>query len=119
MPRRRAVLALVLLSLAPALAQAHAALTDAAPSADSVAQGAPTVVELTFSDNVQPKSGRIMVKSADGRRVDANDVHAVSDARHLAVSLKTMLPGHYVVTWKATGADAAPLAGSYGFTVGQ
>ena len=109
----------VLLILAPGLAGAHAALTGAAPSADSVAQGAPDVVELTFSDDVQPKSGRILVKAAGGRRVDANDVHVVSDNKHLAVTLKTLLPGRYEVDWKATGADSAPLAGSYSFTVGQ
>jgi methionine-rich copper-binding protein CopC len=116
---RPAVLIAVLLSLAPALAQARATLTDASPSPDSVAQGTPSAVELTFSDGVQPKSSRIVVKSADGRRVDGNDVHAVSDSKHLAVSLKILLPGHYVVNWKAVGADSAPLTGSYGFTVSQ
>ncbi len=106
-----------LLMLAPALAHAAVGLAGAAPSPDSVAQGAPGVVELTFSQPVAPKSCIIRVKGPDGTRVDRNDVHSVDDNTHMAVSVKQMMPGHYVVAWSATGTDRKHATGSYGFTV--
>jgi methionine-rich copper-binding protein CopC len=106
-------------TLVPTLALAHAALTGAAPSADSVAQGSPVAVELSFSEGIEPKFSRIMVNNAAGQRVDANDPHVVDDNQHLAVSLKNLLPGKYLVTWKAVAVDTHVTQGSYSFTVSQ
>jgi methionine-rich copper-binding protein CopC len=79
----------------------------------------PVAVELTFSEGVQPKFSHIVVKNATGQRMDANDVHVVDDNKHLVVSLKTLLPGKYLVTWKAVAVDRQATQGSYSFTVGQ
>ncbi len=103
----------------PAAAFAHAALTAAAPSADSVAQGSPVVVELTFSEGIEPKFSRIQVRASDGHRVDANDSHMVDDNKHLAVTLKNLVPGKYLVSWKAVAIDSHTTQGSYSFTVSQ
>ena len=109
-----------LLAGLPAAAQAHAALSAATPSADSVAQGAPTAVVLTFSEAIEPKFSQIMVKAADGKRVDGNDPHTVTDDKHLTVSLKgVLLPGVYRVSWKVTAEDTHKSNGGYSFTVGQ
>jgi methionine-rich copper-binding protein CopC len=117
MTLRRRHLLLVACLLTPALAPAGPGLTNASPSADSVAQGTPSVVELTFSEPVQPKKCRIAVKGPDGKRADGNDTHIVEDPKHLAVSLKAALPGRYVVDWHVVSVSAQKAAGSYSFTI--
>jgi methionine-rich copper-binding protein CopC len=117
MPHARPLALLIMLAATPAMA--HAALTGAAPSADSVAQGSPVAVELTFSEGIEPKFSRIVVKNASGQRVDANDPHLVDDDKHLAVGLKNLLPGKYLVTWRAVATDTHVTQGSYSFTVSQ
>lgn len=105
--------------LLPGVSQAAAplALTSASPSSDSVAQGAPTVVELTFSGKVNPGSCGIQVRDTGGHRYDHGKPYAVNDPQHIAVGLKELLPGGYVVQWNAGGAGAAPVHGTYSFTV--
>lgn len=115
MRRLAAILLLPLLCLASAPAQVT--LVGAAPSADSVAQGAPAVVELTFSQGVKPAQSRIMVRGGDGRRYDTGPDHWVDDSQHLAVALKLLTPGHYQVTWQVAGMNGQRAAGSYGFIV--
>ena len=114
------ILAGAVAAVLPQAARAHAALAAATPSADSVTHGVPTAVELTFSEAIEPKFSQIVVKGADGRRVDGNDPHAVSDDKHLTVSLKgVLLPGVYRVSWKVTAVDTHKSNGGYAFTVGQ
>ena len=105
--------------LLPAVARARARLISCSPSADSVAEGAPNVAVLDFSEAVRAAAGDITVKSASGQRMDEGGVRVVGSPQHLAVELKTLVPGRYVVHWRVTGTDSENSRGSYAFTVAQ
>jgi methionine-rich copper-binding protein CopC len=92
-------------------------MISATPSADSVSRGAPSVAELVFSADISPGQSGIDVRSQNGARFDQHNLHTVGDAKHIAVGLRLLNPGHYTVRWHATGVAGQHVAGSYGFYV--
>jgi methionine-rich copper-binding protein CopC len=113
----RLLLAAAILA-APATALAHARLRAAEPGVGGTVRSAPSKVEITFSEAVEPRFSAIAVTDGAGRQVDRKDVHAPgSDAHLLAVSLEPLAPGQYTVNWHATSVDTHKTEGSYSFTV--
>jgi methionine-rich copper-binding protein CopC len=105
-------------SLAPHLAHAHAQLRSSDPPVGGTVGRAPTQVEITFSEAVEPRFSTIIVKDGSGKEVDRKDVHVLSgDAHHLAVSVSPLAAGEYRVEWHATSVDTHKTEGTYSFTV--
>ena len=101
--------------------QAHAMLMRSVPDANASLASAPSLVELYFSEGIDPRLSKITVLDASGARVDAGDVRLdPQDATHILVSLKPLVDGVYTVAWKAISAtDGHQTSGSYPFAVGN
>lgn len=110
---RRLVIALLVL---PTAALAHAHLRSAQPPVGGTVK-APSQVEITFSEGVEPRFSSIKVTNAAGQEVDRSDPHTLGNADRLAVSLKPVGPGAYHVVWHATAVDTHKTEGSFDFTV--
>lgn len=116
---RRASLTLLLCALAlwPSSASAHAELVSSDPSADSVLEGSPERVTLTFTEEPLPDPSSIEVTDSKGNDVtDGRRATAAGDA--LSVGLRSGLPsGLYTVRWNVATADGHVVSGSYSFAV--
>jgi copper transport protein len=112
---------LLLVSVAPAAAQAHALLVDTAPQRGATLRGQPTRIVLRFSESVEANFGAVRVFDAAARRVDdGRIVHPGGDSARLAVGLRRGLPdGTYVATYRVISADSHPVSGGLVFSVGR
>jgi methionine-rich copper-binding protein CopC len=111
---------LLLGSLAPAAALAHAALRSATPPAGAKMAAAPAAIALVFSEALEPAFSSIVVTDVAGARVDRGNLQAVpGDGRTLSESLAPLKPGNYRVTWRAVSVDTHKSQGHYTFTIAQ
>ena len=108
--------ALLATMLAASAAHAHAFMERAAPAVGSVVHGAPTQVELKFSQPLEPVFSDLKVLDGNGKRIDRND-KAVdpSDKTVMRVSLPALTPGTYKVVWRALSIDTHVSQGDYTF----
>ncbi|MCM4076378.1 copper resistance CopC family protein [Paractinoplanes hotanensis] len=105
--------------LAPgAPAWAHAQLVKAVPARDAALPSAPTTVELTFSEDLNPEFTTIVVSDAARQRVPAAAPVVDGAAGTLALS-RPLTDGAYTVAYRVVSADGHTVQGSYGFTVGE
>jgi copper transport protein len=112
-------LAVAAVAGAPASAWAHAALLATSPAASRIAQHAVSEVDLTFSEQVEPRFAVISVTDAKGRQVaDGPPGRSPADARTLTRSVKRLRPGWYLVYWRVISADGHPVRGAFTFAVG-
>ena len=110
--------AIVLLGLAPVMAQAHAQLERAVPPVGSTVRAAPAELELDFSEGVEPRFSSFVVSGAAGEAVHAGAVHtAPGQAGHVLVPVGQLAPGTYTVTWHVVSVDTHKTQGTYRFTV--
>ena len=109
--------ALVLGSVAPALA--HAQLRSTTPAAGSSAQTAPAEVVVNFSESLEGAFSTLIVRDAAGKRVDKADSHVEGDNKTtMRVSLPPLEPGTYTVDWRAVSTDTHRVDVSFTFRVG-
>ncbi len=106
----------MLLAGSPAVAFAHAHLSDSKPAADAVVPR-PAEVSLHFTEALEKPFSTIEVRDAAGKRVDGGALRADADAVHLVLGLPALPPGLYKVIWHATSVDTHRTEGSYSFTV--
>lgn len=104
----------------PATAHAEPECTN--PPVGAVLAAAPAVVEIWFSEEVDPALTQLTVVAADGSQIDRGDTTVdLNDLerKHVTVSLKPGLgPGSYDVRWHSvSGADQDVAEGSFTFTV--
>jgi copper transport protein len=112
-----AATALVALVL-PAVAAAHATLTQATPATQSEVQTPPTQVSLRFDQVVTSFGRSILVYAPDGRIVSGT-AKKVGDGHALAVHVSGLRRGEaYTVRWRVTSADGHSPAGVFTFGVG-
>ncbi|MBP7694352.1 MAG: copper resistance protein CopC, partial [Anaerolineales bacterium] len=114
-------LALILaLSLSPASsALAHALLLRSLPAADAELAQAPDVIELWFSEPLEPELSGARLLSSTGQEM-AIGVALIdpADPTHLTVPIGALTPGIYTVAWhNASQTDGHPWQGSFPFTV--
>src|SRR3978361_1098537 len=96
--------ALVPLTAEPA--QAHAYLQRAMPLVGSTIPASPPELMLDYSESIEPRFSAVVVKDADGQRVDKNDLHAAPDnPKRLLVGLPVLKQGSYKVEWHITSVD--------------
>lgn len=113
-----AVFAVVLSLLVPASADAHAQLRRATPLVGSTVQTPPREIVLEFSEAIEPRFSTIVVRDAQGQRVDKNDPHTAPDnPKQLIVNLTGIKQGDYEVQWRAISVDTHETQGSFSFSV--
>lgn len=118
--RRAFLLALLTLGLLAAPASAHAVLVSTDPAAGAVLDRAPAAVTLTFAEPVEAALGGVRVYDAAARRVDDGGVHHPGGrGESVAVGLRPLPDGAYVVTWRVVSADSHPVHGAFTFRVGS
>src|SRR3712207_1998953 len=106
----------VLLSCVSALA--HANLVGSSPPQGSKLSTPPERVELRFSEPVDAGFQPLVVRDADGNRVDENDARVdPEDARVVLAGLEELRDGAYTVKWRVTSIDGHVVEGRYGFAV--
>jgi copper transport protein len=106
----------LLLSCAPALA--HATLVEASPARGGEISEPPERVELRFTEPVSAEFDPVVVRAADGARVDARDARvAPEDARVVLAGLEELPEGSYTVEWRVTSIDGHVVEGLYEFAV--
>jgi copper transport protein len=106
----------VVLPCAPALA--HATLIEASPPQGGKTPAPPERVELRFTEPVDAGFDPVVVRDADGARVDEGDGRVdPEDARVVLADLEELPEGSYAVRWRVTSIDGHVVEGRYGFAV--
>ena len=119
--RRVALIAAVVgVALAlPAAAWAHAVLMRTTPVASKVQNTAPTEVQLTYSEPIEPRFAIVSVTDAGGNLVTGGAARArPGDPNTLVVPLQQIPEGWYLVYWRVISADGHPVRGAWTFAVG-
>ncbi len=112
------ILVLVTLGLS-GFASAHALLEIANPTPNSNLTKAPTLVQLSFSENLDTGYSRIQVFNNSKVEVDKQDV-IFPGPRVMQVSLLPLPNGSFSVVWRSLSAvDGHVASGAYSFTVGN
>ena len=120
----RAIVSLLALAALPLCggeaAYAHAQLSRATPAVGSSVDTAPTEIALNFSEKLENTFSTVIVRDAMGKRVDKGDAHVdKTDRTLMKVPLESLMPGIYIVEWKALTADTHRTEGAFIFRVGQ
>ena len=104
----------------PAAASAHAYLIRTLPAASGVLDVAPSTVQLTFDEAVEPRFAIESVTDASGRQQTTGPVaRSPANPDTLLVPLAPHLAeGWYLVDWRAISVDGHPVQGAFTFAVG-
>jgi methionine-rich copper-binding protein CopC len=113
--RARLLLACAAVAAGAAPALAHAFLQHAVPGAGAALAQAPTEIDLTFSEPLEPAFSSIAVTDAAGHDMEA--ALPVVAGPSMRVTLKPLGAGFYHVAWRAVSIDTHRTEGAYRFTV--
>ena len=96
--------------------QAHAMLDHASPAVGSTGGSSPSQVTLYFTQALEPKFSGAEVRNAAGARVD----HGKSVSGNvMRLSVGSLSPGGYSVTWHVLSVDTHTTQGGFSFHVGR
>ena len=113
-----AVAAALALAL-PQAAWAHAALLRTDPQASGTIPSSPRRVSLTFDEAVAPRFAVISVTNARGEQEATGSPQALPSAPDtIAVRVRHLPEGWYLVYWRVISADGHPVRGAFTFAVG-
>ncbi len=119
---RRTAIALAVAACAlalPAAAWAHAALLRTTPQASGTIPASPARVSLTYDEAVAPKFAVVSVTNAGGEQEATGSPAALpSDPGTIAVPVRHLPEGWYLVYWRVISADGHPVRGAFTFAVG-
>jgi copper resistance protein C len=110
-----AVISAAVITLAPAVAQAHAHLDHASPPVGGTVATAPHDVTIWFTQNLEPAFTTVAVTDASGARVDEGKPKISGNT--MKVALKALSAGTYHVHWHAVSVDTHTTQGDFTFTV--
>jgi len=103
----------------PQAAWAHAALLRTDPQASGTVPSSPAQVSLTFDEAVAPRFAVISVTNARGEQEATGAPQALpSDPDTIAVPVRHVPEGWYLVYWRVISADGHPVRGAFTFAVG-
>jgi hypothetical protein len=115
------LVSVLMLAWAPALsslADAHAFLDRANPAVGSVVRAAPAQVKLWFTQRLEPAFSTMQVLDAGGKRVDSGDAKVIgAESDLMQVSVPSLGPGTYRVTWRVLSIDTHVSQGDFTFEV--
>ena len=110
----RLAFAVLLLSVAPAFAQAT--LVQSSPAANA-AVSAPRNIKLTFSEKLTPSSG-VQLSMADGMSVPAKSSLSDDGKTLTARPTSPLMAGKWTLSWHAVTAEGGRRSdGAYSFSV--
>jgi copper transport protein len=103
----------------PGAAWAHAALLRTTPQASGTLPSSPARVTLTYDEAVAPKFAVVSVTNAAGdQEATASPAALPSDADTIAVPVRHLAEGWYLVYWRVISADGHPVRGAFTYAVG-
>jgi copper transport protein len=103
----------------PGAAWAHAALLRTTPQASGTIPSSPARVSLTYDEAVAPKFAVVSVTNAGGTQEATGSPAALaSDPDTIAVPVRHLPEGWYLVYWRVISADGHPVRGAFTFAVG-
>jgi copper transport protein len=117
---KRAVLACSIfatVAMFHSLAYGHARLIRSQPAANARLKEVPKLVELWFSEDLEPTMSTITVTDQSGKRVDKNNAAAAEGNKKLQIDLEDLGSGTYTVEWKALATDQHTMKGKFIFNV--
>ena len=89
------------------------------PLASATVPASPTRVTLTFDEAMEPRFAVISVTDANGNQQTQGSPYAVpGDPDTLAINVRHLPQGWYLVYWRAISADGHPVRGAFTFAVG-
>ena len=110
-------LTVIALTLAPALAFAHAELVKSDPANDGTLAAAAKEITLTFDEGVQPATCKLTM--ADGMDVASiGKPHADGMVLHIPIA-KPLSPGRYSLGCRVVGPDSHPINSTISFTAAK
>ncbi len=110
-----AIIALVLMLLAPGAAMAHDGLGDSSPGDGETVQEAPRELVLEFTGEIGQLGAAAQVDGPGGAVSEGDpEVDGVVVRQALSPDLPA---GEYALTWRVTSADGHPISGELSFTV--
>ncbi len=95
----------------------HARLVRSEPAANATLKQAPKIVELWFSEDLEPTASTIAVTDQSGKRVDKNNATVAEGNKKLQIDLEDLGSGTYTVEWKALATDQHTMKGNFTFKV--
>ncbi len=95
----------------------HARLIRSQPAANATLKQAPKILELWFSEDLEPTMSTITVTDQSGKRVDKNNATVVEGNKKLQIDLEELGSGTYTVEWKALATDQHTMTGKFTFNV--
>ncbi len=105
-----------LLSVAPSIVRAHAALLASTPTADSTVDAVPSEIVLTFDDPLLPETSSFEVIDSAGASVLSGSVDT-ADAHVMRATPGGLGTGAFEVRWTAATDDGHIERGTFRFTV--
>ena len=114
---RQTLLAILLLVGMAGSVLAHAKLIRSQPKAKETLAQAPKLIELWFTEALEPGLNTIEVKDQQGNRVDRGQVTLSAENKKAQVELGELKPGVYSVVWKSLSADQHAIRGRFSFSV--
>jgi len=95
---------------------AHAFVDHAVPAVGSTVHAAPVEVKIWFTEKLVLPFCELRVLDASGAEVDKRDKHLdQGNGELMIVSLPTLKPGKYIVSWRATSEDTHVTTGTFTF----
>ena len=110
--------ALAALALWPAAALGHAVLVKSVPAQRAALVEPPPRIELWFNERLEPAYSKASVTNESGTQVDLRDGKvSPEDPRRLLLSLPTLTPGRYTVSFRVLSVDGHVVESRLTFTV--
>ena len=104
------------LLIAASCLEAHAHLERSTPADGSVLSAAPAQLVLQFSEAAQLAT--LAIETSGGAKQNVSALPERAQSR-IVVPLPALLPGDYVVSWRAIGVDGHVVPGRIHFTVSR
>ncbi|MEP7762836.1 copper resistance CopC family protein [Sanguibacter sp. 25GB23B1] len=108
-----AICGMAVITTAPA--SAHDSIISSDPADGAELATSPAQITLTFTDEIQPVGGQVLLVDSAGTQVAAG-VPTV-DGVTAAFVVPTLANGPYSVTWRVVSSDGHPIDGTFGFSV--
>jgi len=103
-------------AFAATTAFAHAFLDRAVPGVGATVNGAPSELELSFSQDIVPAFSGVTIAVSGGAPVPAGKPTFSANTIHVRLA-HALKPGTYSVSWHVVSVDTHPTSGTYQFTI--
>ncbi|BBI32176.1 copper resistance CopC/CopD family protein [Cohnella abietis] len=98
---------------------AHAALEQTKPAANSRLDVSPESVEIIFNERLDSGGAKLQVLNESSRNIAKGKLETINEGKGLRVAVPKLGEGHYTVSYSVISADGHPISGAYIFTIGN